>query len=81
MPRYEFRQSPIDTIIWSFDRRPEIGEEIVLGERGVFRVIRVDKPLDATVEAEFAVARLRDATWEEKHEQRQRGVNVLPPRR
>ena len=67
-------------MVWAFDRAPEIGEEIVFGHRGVYRVLGVDGPVDSKVEAEFAVTRIRDATHEEVLEQFKRGVNQLPPR-
>ena len=67
-------------MVWSFDRAPEIGEEIVFGHRGVFRVIGVDDSVAPNVEAEYAVARIRSATREEVLEQFNRGVNQLPPR-
>ncbi len=80
MPRFEFRFAPTESIQWTFDRAPEIGEEIVLGDRGVYRVIGVDEPFDSSVEAEYAVARIRDSTHDDMREQFMRGVNRLPPR-
>ena len=80
MRRFEFRYAPTESIVWTFDRAPEIGEEIVLGERGVFRVIGVDDSVDSSGDSEYAVARLRDATREEVREQLARGVDQLPPR-
>jgi hypothetical protein len=79
MPRFEFRYAPNNSIIWTFDRAPEIGEEIVLGESGVYRVIGADDPADAGVDAEYAVARVRDPTREDIREQLARGVHRLPP--
>ena len=81
MPRFEFRYAKTGSILWTFDRAPQIGEEIVLGDSGVYRVIGVDDSLDSTVEAEYAVARVRDSTHDDVREQLARGVNRLPPRR
>jgi hypothetical protein len=67
-------------MVWAFDRAPEIGEEIVFGHRGVYRVIGVDYSVAPNVEAEYAVARIRNATHEEVLEQFNRGINHLPPR-
>ena len=72
------RSSNSGSIIWTFDRAPAIGEEIVLGHRGVYRVMGVDEALGPDVEAEYAVVRIRDSTSEEVDEQLARGVNRLP---
>lgn len=80
MPRFESRYGPTESISWTFDRPPEIGEAIVLGYSGVFRGIGIDDPVNSTVEAESAVVRIRDATREDVFEQFARGVNQLPPR-
>jgi hypothetical protein len=67
-------------MVWAFDRAPEIGEELVFGFRGVYRVIGVDYSLAPSVEAEYAVERIRNATRDEVLEQYNRGINHLPPR-
>jgi hypothetical protein len=79
VPGFEFRSSKTDSIHWTFDRAPAIGEEIVLGDRGVYRVIGVNDFHGPYVEAEYAVVRVRDSTREEVREQLARGVNRLPP--
>ena len=39
MPRFSFRITKTESIEWGFKRHPRIGEEVTLGDRGVFRVI------------------------------------------
>ena len=34
VPRFEFRYAKTDSNLWTFDRAPQIGEEIVLGDSG-----------------------------------------------
>jgi hypothetical protein len=80
VPKFEFRYGPDESMVWVIARAPEVGEEIVFGYRGVFRVIGVDDPVASNVEAEYAVARIRDATRQEVLDQFNRGVNRLPPR-
>lgn len=79
MPTFEFRYANSGSIIWTFDRAPAIGEEIVLGHRGVYRVMGVDEALGPDVEAEYAVVRVRESTREEVDAQLARGLNRLPP--
>ena len=80
MRKFEFRYGPNESMVWAFDRAPEIGEEVVFGHRGVFRVIGIDDTAASNVEAEYAVVRIRSATREEVLEQFNRGINHLPPR-
>jgi hypothetical protein len=82
MPRLEFRFSKTDSILWTFDRHPEIGEEVVLGDRGVFRVIERSEPgvPDPGVDAEYLCERVRDATPEDLDAMLKRGPAYLPRR-
>ena len=45
MRRFNFELSRTESISWAFDRKPEIGEKIILGDRGVFRVTDTLPPL------------------------------------
>lgn len=80
MPRFSFRYAEKESIQWRFDRHPSYGEEVTLGDRGVYRVLEgpVAKPLDPTVDAEYLVERVRDATYEDIKAQLDRGVDKLP---
>jgi hypothetical protein len=79
MPKLEFWFTDHDAIMWTFDRHPKIGEEVVLGDRGVFRVtaVRPDNPLNPNVK-EYDCERVRDATREDLDAMIKRGVNQLP---
>lgn len=79
MPRFSFRISQTEEILWRFDH-PGINEEVVLGDRGVFRVLkRVANPSDPTVDAEYTVELVRASTHEDLSGQLERGVDKLPP--
>ncbi len=79
MPKFAFWHTDTDAIMWSFDRAPDPGEEIVMGEK----VYRVGQPLqqrrDPTTDAEFHCEVVRASAFEEQRDQLKRGVNVLPP--
>lgn len=58
--RMNFRISSTESIQWHFNRHPELGEEIILGDRGVFRVggrLPADGP-----ELEYEAEWLREPT-------------------
>lgn len=79
MPRIEFWFTDTDAILWTFDREPLIGEEVVLGDRGVFRVLsRRDGPVPGA-DVAFDCERVRDATNDDLKEMYARGVDRLPP--
>jgi len=79
VPRFSFELSKTESISWAFDRKPEIGERIILGDRGVFRVIDTLPPLPGWPEIRYAVKRLRDATPAAVEALQARVVNQLPP--
>jgi hypothetical protein len=81
MRRFEFWFNDREAISWTFDRHPEIGEEIVLGDGGVFRVtgVREGRKLDASVDVQYTCERVRDTTHEDTKAMLARGVNMLPP--
>jgi hypothetical protein len=80
MPRLEFWFTTTDAIAWSFDREPELGEDVVLGDRGVYRVMGIRaEPADPDV-TEFICELVRESTREDRVSQLKRGVHVLPPR-
>jgi hypothetical protein len=77
MIRCEFWHTPTDAIAWTFNREPAIGEEVLLGDRGFFRVTgaRAHGPdVDAAFDCEF----VREPTHAEMREMLRRGVNRLP---
>ena len=78
VPRIEFWSTERDAILWTFDREPSIGEEVVLGDRGVYRVLgrRHDDVPGADVA--FDVERVRDSTSEDIKAMLERGVDRLP---
>ncbi|MEX2647177.1 MAG: hypothetical protein WD249_13020 [Gaiellaceae bacterium] len=81
MPELEFWFTEHDAIVWHFDRHPEIGEEVVLGDRGVYRVTDVKERRGvSTADAEYVVERVRDTTYDDLKAMYERGVNRLPPR-
>jgi hypothetical protein len=82
VPRFEFWFTDHDAIAWSFDRHPDIGEEVVLGDRGVYRVtgLRQAGIDDPAVDAEYTCERVRDASHEDIQVTLKRGVNRLPSR-
>lgn len=59
------REAPDRTTHWHFDRLPEIGEEIPIGDKGMYRV--TERLADNGNEPEFAVERIRDLTVEERN--------------
>jgi hypothetical protein len=79
VPRFSFELSKTESKSWAFDRNPEIGERIILGDRGVFRVIGTLPLLPGWPEIRYAVKRLRDATPADLKAARAHGVNRLPP--
>jgi hypothetical protein len=62
--RYEFWRSPTDLIAWHLAALPELGSEIVLGDRGVFQVLGPRKSFDQKATA-YDVAFVRKATLDE----------------
>ena len=60
---------------------PVIGEQIILGYRGVYRVVRERQrgASDVGVDAAFDCERVRDATDDDLKEMLDRGVDRLPP--
>ena len=78
MRRFNFELSKTESISWAFDRKPEIGEKIILGDRGVFGVTGTLPPLPGWPEIRYTVKRLRDATPADLKAVRARGVNRLP---
>ena len=81
MPRLEFWVTERDAIEWTFDRHPNIGENVVLGDRGVYRVTGLRQRTPASIaDAEYTCERVRDATREDLNAMFERGVNRLPLR-
>src|SRR5262249_280759 len=77
--RFNFQLPKTESISWALDRKPEIGEEIILGDRGVFRVVDTLPPLPGWPEIRYAVKRLRNATPADVDALQARDVNQLPP--
>jgi hypothetical protein len=81
MPRLSFRHAKTESIEWTFDRHPDIGEEVVLGDRGVFRVTGpLPTPYVSGLDAEYACELVRAPTPDEIRAALKRGVNTLPSR-
>jgi hypothetical protein len=77
MPRFEFWPNDKEAIIWTFDRPPLIGEEVVLGRWGVYRVtwLGVDgAQLGTAYTCEF----VREPTGADLRALFRRGVHRLP---
>jgi hypothetical protein len=64
MARYEFWRSPTDLIAWHLAALPELGSEVVLGDRGVFQVLGPRESFDSKATA-YDVAFVREATLKE----------------
>ncbi len=81
MPRFNFHVSATHSVSWQFDRHPETGELIALGD--TYGICRVGKMLpmrtDPTVDAEYDVERIRGMTADELL-LRARDPFTLPPR-
>ena len=65
MPKFLFHPDTLFPIHWHFDRAPEHGEKIVLGEAGVFIVGEPHERTDPSVDAEYAVTLIRPTEGEE----------------
>jgi hypothetical protein len=65
VPPYEFWHSPTESISWHLAQDPQLGEELVLGDRGVFRVIAKREPSPISDRPAYDVAFIRQATAKE----------------
>ena len=75
--RFSFWHTKLDSIEWTFDRFPQLGEELTLGE-GIYRVIALRPRRGWPIDAQYDVKRVRDSTLEEQKDAFRRGVRVLP---
>ena len=81
MTKFGFWHGERESILWTFDRDPDIGELIVLGDAGVFRITGMrPHTLASIADKEYTCERVRDATREDLKAMFQRGVNRLPSR-
>jgi hypothetical protein len=79
LPRFSFCLSATNSIEWSFNRHPQIGEAVTLGDRGIFLVVeKLPPPPETDIDAEYRVERLRDTTVDDLNALYTRGVNELP---
>jgi len=80
MPYYSFWYSDHDSIDWTFDRAPTLGEEVVLGYRGVYRIVspHAHTQRGARGDAEYTCELVRESTAEDIQAMYKRGINRLP---
>jgi hypothetical protein len=66
MPRFNFHLGPQHSVQWHFDRHPDEGELIALGDTyGVCRVGAMLPRTDPTADAEYDAERIRALTSQE----------------
>jgi hypothetical protein len=77
MPYYSFWYTDQDSIEWTFDRAPKVGEEVVLGYRGVYRVVS-PRSTSSARDGGYMCELIRKSTSGDIQAMYARGINRLP---